>query len=120
MTTCKLSTCAAMVVERDIDTLLCYYNALVDKLNSNTSTDADKVCLSELATQINSQLQGSIGNLSSITRNPIEVADINNEIIKLMSDQDYEDSTVLKDMYKSNAIIWLIVFLIILIIYILI
>ncbi len=119
-TTCKLGVCTTMAAETDIDILLCYYNALINKINNNTATAEDKTCMTTLAAQIISVLQEKTSSLTDPTRFEIDAPEINKEIIKLLGDRDEQDSTVLKDMYKSNAMVFLIVFLILLTIYILI
>jgi hypothetical protein len=108
-----------MSAETDIDILLCYYNTLIEKLNNNNS-DVDKSCLSELASQINAVIQGNLRELSTTTQSPIEATMITSEFAKLLKNQEYDDSVVLKDMYQSHAMIFIIIFLILLTIYILI
>ena len=120
MTTCTLGSCSAMSAETDIDVLLCYYNALIDKLNSSRATDNDRTCIATLAAQINSTLRSNINSISGTTRSTVDAPEVDNELMKLLGNQDTEDSNVLKNMYKSNMIIYFIVFLILFILYILI
>ena len=119
-TTCKLGLCTTMATETDIDILLCYYNALIDKINNNTATANDKTCMSTLAAQMISVLQEKANSLTNTTRSKVNSPEINEEIIQLLGDRDEQDSKVLKDMYKSNTMVFFIVFLILLTIYILI
>lgn len=119
MTTCKLETCATMLKETNVDTLLCYYNALVNKLNTS-STRADRECMASLAAQINASLQENINNLSTPPQGKIASTDITNEFNKLVNTTQEQDAEIIKDMHQSNTMIWVIICIILVGIYILI
>lgn len=67
MTSCAtpLDTCSAMQQETDVDILLCYYNALIKKINEGTSsyTEDDTTCASLLAAQISTEIQNNLGSV---------------------------------------------------------
>ncbi len=119
MTTCKLETCEIMVKETNIDTLLCYYNALVKKLNASSSR-ADFQCVSALAAQINAALQENISNLSTPTQGKVDPTDITNEFNKLLNTTQEEDAEIIKSMHQSTVMMWVIICVILVGIYILI
>jgi len=119
MTTCSLQTCEIMSKETNIHTLLCYYNALIQKLNT-TDDEEDHECLADLASQINASLQNNLHELSIPDSRPIKTTDINTELNELLSTKEEDDAVVIKNMYQSNAMIWIILFFILLTLYILI
>jgi len=116
MTTCSLSTCAVMVAEKDINILLCYYNELIKKLNTSP-TDADRLCMSSLASKLNAAIQSDVNLLSSKTRTAIPSPEISVELNKLLDEQAQKDTTVIKNMYQSTTVLFIILFLILLSLY---
>lgn len=116
MTTCNLSTCEVMVKEKDINILLCYYNELIKKMNTNP-TDADRACLSSLAVKLNAAIQSDVLLLSSKTRTAIPSVEISDELKKLLDEQAQKDATVIKNMYQSTTFLLVLLFLILLSLY---
>lgn len=108
--------------EADMDVQLSYYNALVDKLNDSAGfgSAVDRACLKELATEIASNLTTNIANMPTPTSRAninLNTVTLQTEFDKLLDTQDLEDSTILRDMYKTSAFIFMVIFLILLIIY---
>ena len=108
----------------DLDTLLSYYNALVDTLNSGSGigSASDRKCVKDLAGLINTKIRNNItnsSNPSTYTRLTLN-KELDIEYDKLFDTQEHEDSIVLREMYKSGTFIFMIIFLILLMIYILI
>ena len=119
--TCTLpSTCALISAETDITTQLCYYNKLITNINATSSTyTADLECLSTLASNINANIRTDIGAIDS-TEKSLSTTEITDEFNKLLDTKGLDDSKVVKDMYQSNAMVWIILFFILFSIYILI
>jgi hypothetical protein len=105
-----------MLKEKDISILLCYYNELIKKLNTNP-TDADRLCLTALATKLNAAIQSDVTLLSSKTRTAIPSVEISDELKKLLDEQAETDANVIKNMYQSTTVLLFLLFLILLSLY---
>jgi len=120
---CGDTTINSLTASSNLDILLSYYNALVDKLNesSGIGTTSDRKCLKDLALKINAKIitntTGLKNQTPSVSRTNIEASNISAEFDKLLDSQEYEDSVILRDMYKSSTIIFMTIFIILVIIY---
>lgn len=120
MTCTVKSVCDQMAEETDRDILLCYYNKLVENINSGGSnkTSNDETCARTLAAKISADIQNGLGqknstemykDMTNLVENfqdevglPMDLQDINNLVTS------EEDSNVLSNMKRSHAIFWLI------------
>ena len=111
MTCTVKSVCDEMAAESDREILLCYYNKLIDNINSTgytNKTENDETCARTIAAKINAEIQNGLGNAS---------VDMHRDMFDLIT--TVEDTNVVSNMKRSHALLWLIlmVFLLSIVIY---
>ena len=101
MTCTVKSVCDQMAAETDREILLCYYNKLVDNINTmgyTNYTEDDEACTRTLAAKISSQIQNELGAIKS--------NDMHHEMTNLIT--TVTDSDVVTRMKRARAIMWFI------------
>ena len=100
--TCTLkSVCDEMDAETDREIFMCYYNKLVENINTTSytnKTEDDQACVRTFAAKINAEIQNGLDNTP-----PLEM---HQDMTNLVTTA--EDSSVISNMKRSHAIFWLI------------
>jgi len=108
MTCTVKSVCDEMAEESDRDILLCYYNKLVENINSSgytNLTEDDEACSRTLLAKLSADIQNGLDQGSSEMRQDMT------DLVTTVA-----DSSVVYNMERAKAIFWLILACIVLVV----
>ena len=100
MTCTVKSVCDEMAAETDREIFMCDYNTLIENVNAggHNKTEDDEACVRTLAAKFNADIQNGLNKQTSI--------EMHQDMTSLVT--TVEDSSVVSNMKRAQAIFWLI------------